>query len=163
MTGPQAGTEGRLPEVVLTAIVSGREISLRNIGAPLVLIFHAQDTARTALEVNRTVRGAYPDAREVVIASVIDLRSFPVMFKGMVEDELEKAYHNSASRLPAGADPADHVILLPDWKGAVHTALDVKNSNAQAAVVVADRAGQILCRIQEGDLGPLALAALQDD
>ena len=69
MTGPQAGTEGRLPEVVLTAIVSGREISLRNIGAPLVLIFHAQDTARTALEVNRTVRGAYPDAREVVIVS----------------------------------------------------------------------------------------------
>ena len=93
MTGPQAGTEGRLPEVVLTAIVSGREISLRNIGAPLVLIFHAQDTARTALEVNRTVRGAYPDAREVVIASVIDLRSCAVMLKGMVGGGLEKSDH----------------------------------------------------------------------
>ena len=163
MTGPKAGTEGRLPEAVLTAIVSGREISLRNIGAPVVLIFHAQDTARIALEVNRAVRGVYPDAREVVVVSVIDLRSFPVMFKGMVENELEKAYHNSVSRLPAGADPADHVILLPDWKGTVHAALGVKDSNAQAAVVVADREGQILCRVQEGDLGRLALAALQED
>jgi hypothetical protein len=163
MTKPKAGAGDRLPEAVLTAIVSGREISLRGIDAPLVLIFHAQDTALTALEVNRAVRGVYPDAREVVIASVIDLRSFPTMFKGMVKDELEKAYHNSTSRLPTGADPADHVILLPDWKGTVHDALGVNDSNAQAAVVVADREGLILCRAQEGDLGSLALAALQEN
>ena len=151
-----------LPEATFTAVVSGREISLREAGIPLVLIFHAQDTARDALEVNLAVRGVHPDPAEVMVASVIDLRSFPSMFRGMVKSELEKAYHNAAGRLPEGADPADHVVLLPDWDGSVFDSVGIKNANDQAAVVVADRQGMVLCQAQENDLGAQALDALRN-
>ena len=154
--------KGLLPDATFTAVVSGREISLRETGIPLVLVFHAQDTARDALEVNKAVRRAHPDPAEVLIASVIDLRSFPSMFRGMVNSELEKAYHNAAGRLPEGIDPADHVVLLPDWDGTVFDSLGIENANAQAAVVVADRQGRILCQAQENDLGAQALDALRN-
>ncbi|MEN8006513.1 MAG: hypothetical protein ABFS42_05825 [Candidatus Krumholzibacteriota bacterium] len=155
-----------LPAATLTAVVSGREISLREEGVPLVLVFHAQDTAPDAVEVNKAVRRIHPDPAEVLVASVIDLQSFPSMFRGMVKGELEKAYHNAAGRVPEGNDPADHVVLLPDWDGSVFAALDIKNANAQAAVVVADRQGRILFQAQandhEDDLGTLAVEALRN-
>jgi hypothetical protein len=157
----QAGAR-QLPDIVLKAVVSGREISLGKTGLPLVLVFHAQDTARDAIEMNKSVRSSYPDPAEVMVASVIDLRSFPSMFKGMVEGELEKAYHNAVGRLPEGFDPSAHVILLPDWEGIVFDFLGIKNANAQAAVVAADRQGRILCQTQKGDLGAQALDALQN-
>ncbi len=152
---------GFLPAAVLKAVVSGREISLSEAGVPLVLVFHGQDTTKEAVEVNKSVRGVHPDPRDVLVVSVIDLRSFPSMFRGMVESELEKAYHNAAGRLPEGADPADHVILLPDWDGSVYDALGIKNANAQAAVIVADREGRVLCLSQENGLGEVALTALK--
>ena len=155
-------TTRQLPDATFTAVVSGREISLRETGIPLVLIFHAQDTARDALEVNLAVRGVHPDPAEVMVASVIDLRSFPSMFRGMVKSELEKAYHNAAGRLPEGADPADHVVLLPDWDGSIFDSVGIKNANDQAAVVVADRQGMVLCQVQENDLGAQALDALRN-
>lgn len=165
MTDSNSGnpeSTGLLPDASMTAVVSGREISLRETGLPLVLVFHAQDTARDALGVNKAVRGVHPDAAEVLVASVIDLRPFPSMFRGMVETELEKAYHNAADRLPEGIDPADHVILLPDWDGTVFDSLGIKNANAQAVVVVADRQGRILCQARENDLGAQALEALRN-
>lgn len=152
---------GSLPAVVLKAVVSGREMALDETDVPLVLVFHAQDTAQDAVAVNKAVRSVHRDPADVLVASVIDLRSFPSMFRGMVEAELEKAYHNAAGRLPEGADPADHVILLPDWDGAVYDALEIKNANAQAAVIVADRQGRIICQAQENGLGTLALDALE--
>ncbi len=156
-----AGTE-LLPDATFKAVVSGREISLRETGIPLVLVFHSQDTARDALEVNKTIRGVHPDPAKVLVASVIDLRSFPSMFRGMVESELAKAYHNAAGRLPAGVEAADHVVLLPAWDGAVFDELGIKNANAQAVVVVADGQGRILSQARQDDLGAQALAALEN-
>lgn len=163
MTDSNPGNPGAtelLPDATFSAVVSGREISLRETGIPLVLVFHAQDTARDALEVHKVIRGVHPDPDKVLVASVIDLRSFPSMFRGMVESELEKAYHNASGRLPEGVDPADHVVLLPDWDGAAFDSLEIKNANAQAVVVVADGQGRILCQASQGDLGAQAVAAL---
>lgn len=153
------GTAG-LPDVNLTAAGSGREVNLTQIGLPTILIFHGQDTADAALEVNKVVRRRFPTAGEVFMASVIDLRSFPSMFRSMVTPALEKAYFNAAGKVPPGADPADLVVLLPDWDGSVHDTVDVRESTDQAAVLVADDQGRIVCRDQSDKLAETALAAL---
>lgn len=150
-----------LPAETLTAVVTNRDITLNAIGRPAVFIFHGQDTAAAAIAVNNTVRAAYPSPDEVLIASVIDLRSFPAMFHGMVRPELEKAYHKAAGKLPADADSAGMIVLLPDWKGAAHDACGVTNSTRQAAVIVAAADGRILARGQGEGIDQTALAALQ--
>ena len=151
-----------LPAEKLTAVVSGLEIDLANLGRPAVLVFHGQDTAAAAMEVNNTVRASFPDAGEVLVASVIDLRQFPSMFHGMVKPELEKAYHKAAGKLPEGANAEDLIVLLPDWKGTTHDACDVQDSTKQAAVVIAGADGSILARAQGDNLGEAAVTALQN-
>jgi len=160
MSDTTSDNAARLPDVTLTAAGSEREVNLRQIGVPVILVFHGQDTGDAALEVNKAVRKQYAGVDEVFIASVIDLRSFPSMFRGMVQPALEKAYHNAAGRLPAEADAADLVVLLPDWEGSVHDAAGVEGSTDQAAVVVADREARIVCRDQSENLAEAALNAL---
>jgi hypothetical protein len=160
MPEPSNNEAARLPDVTLTAAGSDREIPLAGIGVPSILIFHGQDTADAALAVNKTVRKKYPGADQVLVASIIDLRSFPSMFHSMVQPALEKAYFNAAGKVSAGADPADLVVLLPDWDGAVHDAVGVRESTAQAAVLVADAAGLIISRDQGDDPAGTALAAV---
>jgi len=156
-TNPDNGA--RLPDVTLTAAGSDREVNLRNIGAPVILIFHGQDTGDAALQVNQAVRRRFPGVDEVFIASVIDLRSFPSMFRSMVRPALEKAYFNAAGKVPEGADPTDLVVLLPDWDGAVHDSLGIEGSTEKAAVVVADREARIVCSDQGDNLAEAALRA----
>jgi hypothetical protein len=159
---PDATSENAtlLPDVTLTAAGSEREVNFRQLGVPAILVFHGQDTSDAALEVNKAVRKQHPAVDEVFIASVIDLRSFPSMFRGMVQPVLEKAYHNAAGRLPDEADAVDLVVLLPDWDGSVHDTAGVKGSTEQAAVIVADREARIVCLDQSDNLAEAALTAL---
>ena len=151
-----------LPAVTLTAAGSGREFDLSRLGVPAILVFHGQDTADAALEVNKAVRREHPGAGEILFASVIDLRSFPAMFHGMVKPALEKAYFNAAGKVPEGADPADLVVLLPDWDGAVHEAVGVRDSTTEAAIVLVDSQARIR-RIEQGaPLADKAMAGLAD-
>jgi hypothetical protein len=160
MTETPPNHAAQLPDVTLTAAGSEREVNLRNIGVPAILIFHGQDTGDAALEVNKAVRKRYPGVDEVFIASVIDLRSFPRMFRSMVQPALEKAYFNAASRIPTDADPADLVVLLPDWEGIVHDTVGVKGSTEQGVLVVVDRKARIVCLDQSDNLAEAALTAL---
>jgi hypothetical protein len=82
------------------------------------------------------------------------------MFRGMVQPALEKAYHNAAGRVPDEADAADLVVLLPDWDGSVHDAVNVQGSTEKAAVIVADREARIVCLDQGDNLAEAALTAL---
>ena len=59
MTDTTSDNASRLPDVTLTAAGSGREVNLRQIGVPVILVFHGQDTGDAALEVNKTVRKQY--------------------------------------------------------------------------------------------------------
>jgi hypothetical protein len=164
MTMPENSTGGtaRLPDVNLTAAGSGRNVNLAKIGVPSILIFPGKDNADAALEVNKVVRKQYPKADEVFMASVIDLRSFPSIFRSMVQPALEKAYFNAAGKVSPGTNPADLVVLLPDWDGSVHDTLDVSESTASAAVLVADGQGRIIGRDQGDRPAEAALAAVTD-
>jgi len=152
----------RLPSIILHAAGSRQDFKLSRLGQKAVLVCHGQDTAKAAFEVNNTVREKYPDADEVLIASIIDLSSFPSMFQGMVKPELDKAYLKAASKLSEGLEPRDYVIILADWDAEATEALEAKGSTKQAVVIVADAKGQVVGRCAEGDLGAAALKFLAE-
>lgn len=134
-----AETGDRAPDFNLLAAGSGRWVSLRgNDGRPVVLIFHLQGTAPTAQEINRAVRERYPSPEEVLVASVIDLSIVPSVYWMTVGLVLGQAYEKAATESPPDTDPAEYVVILPDWGGRVSRAYGARRTNRAAAIVVID-------------------------
>lgn len=146
-----------VPDVTLTAVQSNREINLKAPGQTAVLIFHTQDTGDAAKAVNLAVRDQYPLAAEVMIASVIDLSGVPRMFRKVASAAMEKVYQKMAESLPTGFEPAEYLLMLPDWDGAVTRAFGLTGVDKQAAVVVLDAKGGMAGIAQEADLSGAAL------
>lgn len=139
----------RAPHFGLLAAGSGRRIGLRGLaGREVVLIFHLQGTAPTAREINRAVRERHPDPGEILVASVIDLSIVPPVYWVPVSLILNQAYDGAASELPPGADPAEYVVILPDWGGLVSRSYGVRNTGRAAAIVVVDRDSNVALSYQ---------------
>lgn len=126
------------PPLSLTAISSKRPINLQNRADKLMLLFHGYQTAVLAGRVIQGVRESYPDPNQLLIASVADLRSVPRLLQGAAKKIMDDAYKQAATYVPASEDPADHIIILPDWKGSVFTAYQVPKINGQVALVLID-------------------------
>jgi hypothetical protein len=142
-------TGERAPHFSLLAAGSGRRVDTQNVvGRRVVLIFHLQGTAPTAREINRAVRIHYPDPEDVLVASVIDLSIVPPFYWMSVGLILGQAYDRAAEELPPGADPAEYVVILPDWGGLVSRRYDVGNTGRAAAVVVQDEEGSVAASYQ---------------
>jgi hypothetical protein len=142
-------TGERAPHFSLLAAGSGRRVDTQNVvGRRVVLIFHLQGTAPTAREINRAVRIHYPDPEDVLVASVIDLSIVPPFYWMSVGLILGQAYDRAAEELPPGADPAEYVVILPDWGGLVSRRYDVGNAGRAAAVVVLDEEGSVAASYQ---------------
>lgn len=140
----RAESRDRAPDFSLIAAGSGRRVTLRgNDGRPVVLIFHLQGTAPTARQINCAVRERYPDPDEVLVASVIDLSIVPPLYWVTMSLVLGQAYEQAATELPSDADPADYVVILPDWSGRVSRDYDVRRTNRAAAIVIVDRDSNI--------------------
>jgi hypothetical protein len=71
------------------------------------------------------------------------MRIVPRLLRGMAEKIMRDAYHQAAAHVPADQDPADHIIILPDWQGRVFAAYQVPENKGQVALVLIDRAQQI--------------------
>lgn len=140
----------RVPGFSLLAAVSGRRLSLEEKGKTLVLIFHLQGTAPTAQEINHAVRARYPSPDEVVVASVIDLSFLPPVYWLTVGLVLSTAYEKAASELPGEVDPADYVVILPDWGGLVSREYGVRRTDRAAAAVVVDEGSNVV-RAYQGE------------
>lgn len=132
------------PPFALTAIGSGREVSLQaNENRPLVLIFQTQNTAGAAGAVNQAIRSRLPLASQVTVANVVALGSVPALFQPLIGKLLKRAYRQASATLPDGLDPADYVMIAPDWTGQVTKSFAVHGLDKAAAVVVIDRAGKV--------------------
>ncbi|MGI8865915.1 MAG: hypothetical protein ACR2G1_04195, partial [Rubrobacteraceae bacterium] len=119
-------------------------VSLREaMGRKIVLIFHLQGTAPAAHEINRAVRETHPSPDDVLVASVIDLSKVPPVYWLSVSLVLNTAYDKAAADLPEGADPADYVVILPDWSGLTSRKFGIRNTGRAAAVVVVDEDANI--------------------
>lgn len=138
----------------------------RKIGVPyslpkvLVLLFQDQSTADVAREVNQTIRGVYEEPDDLIIASAVDLSGVPRFMRGIAEKLLKKAYQDAAKQLPADVDPADYIVLLPDWGGDLFRMFRVGDVSRKALMIIIDHEGNIVARQQGGNLGKLALREL---
>lgn len=130
-------TGRRAPFFSLISAGSGWRVSLREaMGRKTVLIFHLQGTAPAAHEINQAVRETYPSPDDVLVASVIDLSIVPPVYWFSVSLVLNTAYDKAAAELPEGANPADYVVILPDWSGLTSRKFGIRNTGRAAAVVV---------------------------
>ena len=150
-----------IPDITLTAAGSDRQLALARIGIPTVLTFHDQNTALVVSQINEAVRNAYPLASSVVTASVVDLHTVPKLFRSVAKREMKKIYVASAEHLPATLNPEDYILILPDWDGAAHKAMDINDTSKNAAIVVLNGSGQVVGISQDDNLPESALALLK--
>lgn len=155
-----AGTPS--PNFELTAITSQRVITpARDDGRPLVLIFHDHTMANAVREINTAVRRSY-DADAVLVASVVDLRAVPRLLRGMVRTFMEQAYRQGTGAVPPEAEPADYVIILPDWDGKATSALKVPPLKQGPSVVVLSGDGVVAGNARGAEVGAAAVAIVQE-
>ena len=158
------GGDDRAPDFDLLAAGSGRRVRLRELaGRKAVLVFHLQGTAPTARAMHRAVRERFPDPEEGVIASVIDLSIVPSLYWMTVGLVLARAYEQAARELPPDVDPADYLVILPDWGGRVSRDYGVRNTGRAAAIVVVDEDSNVTLAYQGEQPVERVLEALGED
>jgi hypothetical protein len=153
--------EIKTPAVTLTAIGSGRKVTLNQIGIPALLLFHGRSNAEASQNVNAPVRDKYPLASTVLVATVMDLHIAPRPLRGVVEAFIRNAYEEACQKLPTGWSPRDYLLLLPDWDGSLTKKFGFKDTDHTAGVVVLDRQGKVVGAYQGKDLAAQALAMLK--
>ena len=134
----------------LIAVGTNRVIDPNSIDAPLVLICYAQATQSTGEAIEATIRDAFPDAQQIVVAHVIDLHSVPRILRGIAEGMLRNEYRNAIETLAEGQMPYDYTIVLPDWDGTAITSFGLENVDKRAGVAVFAPPGH-LAGIDQGD------------
>jgi hypothetical protein len=134
---------------VLTAVVTGRRVDLTSPGLPAVFICGAQETSAAIDPLWRAIRDRHPDPRSLLIATVIDLRKVPGLLRKVAEGLMTGNYNASVNSLAAGEDPAEHVVILPDWDGAALRALGFADVSRLLGVAVVAADGSVAGAVQE--------------
>ncbi len=151
----------KAPNFQLETVATQRVIGIpESMPLTMVLLFQDQNTVDTAREVNATIRGVYRDSEDVIVASVVDLGAVPRLMRKMAEKLLERAYEKAAAEVPDGYDPADFIMLLPDWTGQVFKAFEVGDVSRKALMIIIDFEGNIVMQKRGGNLGQTALKEL---
>jgi Redoxin len=158
---PPPGTP--VPPFTTTAAVSGREVSPQAFkGRRAVLVLHGSKSTEVAKEVSKALRAKYkPD--EVFSASLVDLRSFGGLWKKVAEAQVKANYEKMAGKVKEnqpGEDPADWVVICPDWDGSVGKALGVEDPDSNPTVIVVDADGKVKASLQGADAAPKTMALL---
>lgn len=152
-----------VPEFRLQAAVSGREVSPAMLkGKRAVLVLHGVKTQEAPKEVGKAVRAKHPGP-DVVVANVVNLKTMGGMWKRVAEAQIKSTYERMASRITEkepGRDPAELVLILPDWENAVAPLFGVADSDAEAAVVVIGADGKVKGAHAGKDIGEKAVQML---
>ena len=151
------------PGFRLKAAVSDREVSNAALaGRRVVLVFHGPRTTDAPKQVGKAVRAAWPSADDVLVASIINLKSMGGLWKKVATAQLNQSYERMASKMQAsgsGNDPVDYVVLCPDWDNAVGPAFGVADSNHKPAAAVLEDDGTVMGIVADGAL-PEGVAGL---
>jgi len=162
--------ELKAPARTLVAIGSDRRVTLNRLVKPAVLLFLARETSNDGAPVIARLREDYPYAKDVMMASVVDLHIVPRLVRGVAEAAMRLAYDKAVERFPyefkpfpsgEPVDPADYIIILPDWDAAVTRDFGVRNPARTPALAVLDRHGVVVGMQEGGDLTAGALSSLQ--
>lgn len=149
-----------LPAFSIAAAVSGRPIAPALFAKRGVLILHGVKSSDAAKEVSKAVRGRWPQATDVALASIVDLRSFAGLWKKVAEAQLKSTYEKLAAKATeAGLDPAEQVLIGPDWDGSVCATLGAaKPDETPMALVI--QAGKVAAVCTGADLARQVETAL---
>ena len=153
-----AGTD--CPAFLLEAAVSARPVgpdALR--GRRTVLIFHGPRTTDAPKEIGKAVRAAHPLAADVFVANIVDLKSMGGLWTKVATAQLKSTYEKLAAKLTK-VDPAEYVVMCPDWKGTVAPLFGVADPNQAAGVAVLDAQGKVVGATDTGDLAAQTLSWL---
>lgn len=151
------------PTFRLTTIGSKRLFSLSELrGQWVMLLFADYSTATAARQTLEAVRRSYPDHNQLAVAIVIDLLMVPRFLHGAAERFIEGAYRDAAKQIPDGYDPADHLIMLPDWSHKIANGYGIGNVGQYPAVVLIDPQGQIAAVFQVPDAARASVSLLRE-
>lgn len=140
----------RAPGVTLTAYGHGRKVAFGTPGVPMVLVCVARETSDQGSPVTRAIRDAYPEASEVVVCNIADVRGIPKLLKPVVQQLMKSGYNHAVENLRPGHTAEEHVLIVPDWDNELLGPLGIDDVTKQIAVVVADAAGDVT-GIYQGD------------
>lgn len=150
------------PTFKLTTIGSKRLFSLAELrGQWVMLLFADYSTATAARQTVEVVRRRFPDHTEIAIAIIIDLQMIPRLLHGAAERFIEGAYRDASKEIPDGFDPADHLIMLPDWSHKIAAGYGIGNVSQFPAVVLIDPEGKIAAGYQVPDSGIVTVGLLR--
>ena len=150
------------PEITLTAVASKRRIALNAVTTPTLLMLFDQGTSAQIDPVLSAVREVWPTADLVQIANVVDLRKFPKIVRKVAETLLNNSYKNNAKNVKEGRDPADYVIILPDWQAKVMKAVGIDDVSTRIAIAVVAPGGRLIGAYQGDGEGEKAVEMLRE-
>jgi hypothetical protein len=160
---PPLAPGSTLPHFAISAAVSGREVSPAAFqGRAAVLVVHGSKSTDAAKDVSKALRARHRPS-EVFSASIVDLRAFSGLWKRVAEAQVKASYEKLAAKVREAApadDPADWVVICPDWDGAVSRALGVEDPDGAPAAIVVGADGQVKGAVQGRDLGPRVMEML---
>jgi hypothetical protein len=149
-----------VPAFTATAAVSGRIVSDADLKGTGVLVVHGAKTADAAKEVSKAVRTRWPQPQQAFLASIVDLRGFSGLWKRVAEAQVKSTYEKLAAKAKeAGLDPAEQVLICPDWDGALAAALGVAEPDREAAAIVV-KSGKVVAVAAGKDIAGQVVAAL---
>jgi hypothetical protein len=161
MALPAAGSP--LPAFSIQAAVSGREISPAGMkGKRGVLVLHGSKSTDAAKDASKAVRAKFTPA-QVFMASIVDLHSFGGMWKRVAEAQVKANYDKLAAKVKEAnptADPADWVVICPDWDASVCTALGAPDADDAPAAIVVGADGKVAGTVTGPGLGDKVVALL---
>jgi hypothetical protein len=149
------------PPFTLQALGSGRTVS--QVGdAPLLLVFHDQNTVDKVQAMQQAVRMQYGDAGQLRIASVANMKSVPVFLRSTAESVMKGSYNKAAAAMPSGLDAADYVVILLDWDGKVSQAYGAHKIERRPRLVLLEAAGTVHGVHQGEEIEEEALAMIAE-
>lgn len=149
------------PEFKLRAVPTKRKVDIPSAsGVPMLLVFMGAQTATQIEEVVKNVRLQQPDPAKLPIVNVVDLRGVPKLMRRIAETVMRASYDQAAAQLPDEFDPAEHLILIPDWKGKIFKAFGVRDASKNLAIVALDGDGQVTGHYQGKSVVHAALELL---
>ncbi len=147
------------PAFELEAIGSGRKVSPEGLaGRRVVLVLHGPRTTDAPKEVGKAVRAEFSAADDVFVANVVNLKSMGGLWKKVATAQMTQTYEKMGAKIEG--DPADYVVLLPDWDNAVGPLFEIEDSNQAPAVAVLEDDGTILGVVTGESLGDQVMALL---
>ncbi len=142
----------------MTAVGSGRQLRLGALGVPALLICFGQETQAGIDAVETAARERYPGPEDLLIGHVVDLHKIPGLLRKVAEGVLGGEHKKAVEALEPGKEPADFVVILPDWDGSAVRKLGLEDATKALGLALLDTSGRVEWRYQ----GPEPAAALRE-